>query len=309
VLDVRRLRALRELADRGTIAAAADVLDLTPSAVSQQLAALEREVGRPLLEPAGRSVRLTPAARLLLEHADGLFAQLERLDAALAAQGSAGAAGEVRVAAFPTAIAGIVAPAVAPLARRAPRVRLAVREAEPPDALAGLARGDVDVVVAMEAPGAPQEGDPRMHRRDLAPDLLDAALPAGHPLSARPALRLAELRHDPWVAPLEGWSCDAVVLAACAAAGFTPRIDHRTTDWVAVLALVGAGLGVGLVPRLAQAVPPRGVAVRPLAGPAPCRHLFAACRRGAEEAPAVAAVLDALVAAAGDALGAEGRAA
>ena len=294
MVDLRRVRALREVADRGTIAAAADALHLTPSAVSQQLAALERECGVALVEPAGRSVRLTPAAHLLLEHAGPLFAQLERLRSELDAHAS-GDVGEVRVAAFPTAIAGIVAPAVAELAERAPGVRLRVREAEAPEGLEQLNRREADVMVTMESGLAPPADDPRYHRRELARDVLDAVVPAGHPLASSDRIDIADLAGEPWVAPLEGWSCDHVFVTACQTAGFTPVVEHRTTDWAALKSLVGAGLGVALVPRLAQPRPPDTVVIRPLVGSTPpCRHLFALSRAGAEHGPAIAATLDAL---------------
>jgi DNA-binding transcriptional LysR family regulator len=293
MVDLRRLRALRALADHGTLAAAADALHLTPSAVSQQLAALEREVGHRLLEPAGRSVRLTPAAAVLLRHADAVFAQLERLDGDLAAQAT-GAAGEVRVGGFPTSIAGLVAPAAARLREIAPGVRLAVREAETDEGILLLGRREVDVAVGMECSSAPQPGDGRFHREALLGDVLDAALPAGHRLAGGAPLRLADLAAEPFVAPPAGWSCDEVLSAGCRAAGFSPRIEHRTGDWQATLALVRAGLGVALIPRLAQQRPPDGVVLLPLAGSRPQRHVFVACRSGAEAAPAVRAVFDAL---------------
>jgi DNA-binding transcriptional LysR family regulator len=298
MVDLRRVRTLREVADRGTIAAAADALHLTPSAVSQQLAALQREVGTTLIEPHGRSVRLTPVAHVLLEHAAPLFAQLERLRSEIDAH-TAGEVGDIRVAAFPTAIAGIVAPAVADLAKRAPRVRIRVREAETPDAIDALLQREADVVVAMESGHAPAADDTRFHRRNLARDHLDVVLPDDHPLACKELVALADLAGETWVAPLEGWSCDHVFEGACQAAGFTPAVEHRTTDWAAIKALVGAGLGVALVPRLAQPHPPPNVVIRPLTGEPPARHLFAMCRAGAEHAPAVAAVLFALTIAAG----------
>jgi DNA-binding transcriptional LysR family regulator len=290
VLDVRRLQALRELDRHGTIAAAAGALNLTASAVSQQLSALERDVGRRLLEPHGRGVRLTPAAAILLEHADVLFAQLERLDADLEADAAAG--GHVRVAAFPTAVAGLVAPAASAL--RPAGVHLAVTECEAPEAFRRLATREADLVVSMEHTGAPQADDPRTYRRDLVADVMDAALPDDHPLASRPGLSLRSLRGEDWVLPPVGWTCDEVVTAACQAAGFTPRAAHRTGDWVATLALVAAGLGVSVLPRLARIAAPPGVVLRPLRGDPPLRQVFAACHRGAEARPAISATLDAL---------------
>jgi DNA-binding transcriptional LysR family regulator len=297
MIDVRRLRALRELADRGTIAAAADALHLTPSAVSQQLAALEREVGQRLVEPDGRRVRLTPAAAVLLEHAGIIFAQLERMHADLAAT-AAGEQGHVRVGAFPTAIIDLVTPAAVALRDRAPGVRLSVLEHEAPDVFDRLVAGDLDIALGMASAYAPRPGDPRFTRVELQADILDAAVPAGHPLAPGPAIDLAALADEDWVLPPPGWQCESVLLGACQGAGFVPRTVHRTTDWSAALGLVGAGLGVTIVPRLAQGTCPDGVVVRPLSGDPPPRHLFAMCRGGAEAAPVIRVVLDALVAAA-----------
>jgi DNA-binding transcriptional LysR family regulator len=295
MIDVRRLRALAELAEHGTIAAAAAHLHLTPSAVSQQLSALEREVGQQLIEPDGRRVRLTPAAHVLLDHAVELFAQLERLNADLDAHAS-GEAGLVRIGAFPTAICEIVAPAARTLGERAPQVKLEVTEAEAPQAFELLTAGDADVVLGMESEFAPASGDGRFTRRKLQRDILDAALPLDHPLveSGAQTIPLDGLATDQWVVPPPGWQCESVLMSACQTAGFSPEAVHRTSDWAAALALVNAGLGVSLVPRLAQAAVPPGVVLRPVEGEPPCRHIFATVRAGSERAPVITLVLDAL---------------
>jgi DNA-binding transcriptional LysR family regulator len=293
MIDLRRLRTLRAVADHGTLAAAADALHLTSSAVSQQLAALEREVGHSLLEPAGRSVRLTPAARVLLSHADALFAQLERMQGELAAQDST-PRGDVRIAGFPTALAGLLAPAARALHTDAPKVALRITEAETDDAVALLVARDVDLILGMECRSAPRRDDPRFHREELLGDILDAVLPTDHPLAAHARIELEQLRDATWVAPPLGWSCDEVFVAGCRTAGFSPRIAHRAGDWHAVMGLVAAGLGISLVPRLAQTASPPGVVVIPLTGAPPRRHVFSACRAGAESNPAVRAVLDAI---------------
>src|SRR4051794_1869369 len=297
MVDLRRLRTLRAVADHGTLAAAADALHLTPSAVSQQLAALEREIGHMVLEPAGRTVRLTPAAHVLLSHADALFAQLERMEGELAAQDRT-PQGEVRVAGFPTALASLLAPAARPLRASAPKLQLRVTEAETDMAVALLVARDVDVMLGMECRAAPRRDDTRFHREELLGDVLDAVLPADHPDAGKARLDLEQLRAETWVAPPIGWSCDEVFIAGCRAAGFSPRIAHRSGDWQAVMALVATGLGVSLVPRLAHTAPPPGVTIIPLTGAAPRRHVFSACRAGAESNPAVRAVLDAVTAAA-----------
>ena len=171
-------------------------------------------------------------------------------------------------------------------------------ECEAPEAFRRLAAREADLVVSMEHAGAPQADDPRTYRRDLVADVMDATLPADHPLANRPGLSLRSLRAEPWVLPPVGWTCEEVVIAACQTAGFTPRAAHRAGDWVAALALVAAGLGVSVLPRLARVPAPPGAVIRPLRGDPPLRQLFAACHRGAEARPAVAATLDALGAAA-----------
>jgi DNA-binding transcriptional LysR family regulator len=297
VIDLRRLQALRELANRGTIAAAADALRLTPSAVSQQLGALERQLGQTLLQPDGRSVRLTPAARAILAHADALFSELERMDATLAAVAD-GKRGHVRIGSFATGIRGVVVPAAALVRERAPAVDLAVQEVEAPEVFHSLARGELDLAISMESRHAPRQDDPRLARIDLMRDLLDVALPGDHPLASQDHVPLAALAAERFVAPPRGSACDDVIRVACAASGFAPTIAHRSGDWGAVMALVGAGLGVACVPRLGQDEPPPTVAVRPIAGEPPCRHLFIACRRGSEQHPVLQTVVDVLSAAA-----------
>jgi DNA-binding transcriptional LysR family regulator len=294
MIDVRRVRALRQLDERGTIAAAAEALHLTPSAVSQQLAALEKEVGQRLLEPDGRRVRLTPAARLVLDHAGPLFAGLERMQADLDAH-ARGEQGVVRIGSFATAIIDLVAPAAAALATTAPGVRLVVHEAEAPQVFADVGRGDLDVAIGIASPYAPRAGDERFTRFELLRDVLDAAVPDDHPLAGEAAVPLAALAGETWISPPVGWQCEAVLTGGCQAAGFVPDVVHRSADFPAALALVRARLGVTLVPRLAQTAPPPGVAIVPLAGDdPPARHLFAACRGGAEASPVIAAVVQAL---------------
>ena len=282
-----RLRALRAVADHGTLAAAADALHLTPSAVSQQLSALERELGHALLEPAGRSVRLTPAAHVLLGHADALFAQLEKLEGDLAAQDAA-PRGEVRIGGFPTALAGLLAPAARPLRAVAPAVTLRIQEAETPEAVAMLVARDVDLILGMECSSAPRRDDTALPPRGAARRRRSTR--CCRPTTRSPArarIDLAELAGEGWVAPPIGWSCDEVFVAGCRTAGFSPKVAHRAGDWQAVMGLVAGGLGISLVPRLAHTAPPPGVVIVPLTGVPPKRHVFVACRAGAESSPAI----------------------
>ncbi|MBL1292159.1 LysR family transcriptional regulator [Streptomyces sp. For3] len=297
--DVKKLRILRTLRDRGTVTATAEALLMTPSAVSQQLTNLARQLGVPLLEAQGRRVRLTDAAHLVLRHAEAVFAQLERADAELTGY-LRGEAGLVRVGAFSTAVPALVVPAVELLAagdRPGPQVR--VREAEAAQAYELLSAGEVDLALSLAA-HAPTARDPRFTLLPLLADPLDVALPAGHPLAGAPALRLADLSGEPWIFGGSGpWS--EITTAACEAAGFVPEQAHSAAGWTAILAMVRAGMGVALIPRMVSASdrPRDGVQMRVLEEDRPYRHVVAAVRQGAERGPAVARVLTALERAAG----------
>lgn len=293
MIDVRRLRLLRELDSRGTVAATAAALHLTPSAVSQQLSALAKETGVRLLDPAGRRVRLTPAARVLLDHADAIFAQLERAEADLAAFDE-GRVGSVTVAAFPTAIAGIVVPALAALRESRPRLRMTVLDLPEPDCFDLLVAGDIDVTVSITYSAA-RPADRRLMEIPLMDDPLDIALPREHPYAAADAVPLAVLNQETFISSRPGTPCNEVALGACAAAGFVPRIEHRTDDFAAVYGLIAAGCGVGFIPRLAGLSSTPQVVLRPIAEPIPVRPIFAAIRRGSQQAPHVSAALAAIV--------------
>ncbi|MEU5715807.1 LysR family transcriptional regulator [Streptomyces sp. NPDC020403] len=292
--DVKKLRVLRTLRDRGTVTATAEALSMTPSAVSQQLTNLAKQLGVPLLEATGRRVRLTDAAHLVLRHAEAVFAQLERADAELTGY-LRGEAGQVRVGAFSTAVPALVVPAVRLLRaedRPGPGVR--VREAEAAQAYELLSAGDVDLALSLAA-HAPTARDPRFTLTPLLADPLDVALPADHPLAREPGLRLADLAREPWIFGGSGpWS--QITTAACEAAGFVPEQAHSASGWTAILAMVEAGMGVALIPRMASAPERRrpGVAMRVLEADRPRRHVVAAVRQGAERNPAVARVLGAL---------------
>ncbi|MFC7305491.1 LysR family transcriptional regulator [Streptomyces monticola] len=297
--DIKKLQILRTLKERGTVTATAQALLMTPSAVSQQLSNLARQVGVPLLEAQGRRVRLTDAAHLVLRHAEAVFAQLELADAELAGY-VRGEAGEVRVGAFSTAVPALVVPAVRQLRAAAPGIEVRVREAEAAEAYELLSGGEVDLALSLAA-HAPTARDPKFTRVPLLADPLDVALPVGHPLAGEGRLRLADLSGEQWIFGGSGpWS--EITLAACEAAGFVPEQAHSAAGWTAIMAMVEAGMGVALVPRMA-AVRRVGVAMCVLDGDQPRRHVVAAVRKGAEAGPSVARVLDALR----DAAGALGR--
>ncbi|WP_431041596.1 LysR family transcriptional regulator [Streptomyces sp. P1-3] len=294
MIDPRRLRVLRALADHGTVTAAAQALYLSPSAVSQQLAALETEVGHALLERRGRSVRLTATGAVLARHAQQIATQLERAEADMAAV-SAGLAGVVTVAAFSTAITEVVTPAVVAMRPSAPQVRVRVKDAEGRASLRLLLDGEVDVAVAVAHRDTLGAEEDAILREPLYAEPFDAVLPPGHPLARNPAVPLADLSTDPWITPWPGNPVHDVVLRACEDAGFQPRVECLSDDFRAVCALVAADAGVALVPRSAlHSIDLADAAVRPLTGRPPTRRVFTAVRRGSEDHPLMGLVLDGL---------------
>ena len=291
MLDVRRLRVLREFAARGTIAATADALGYSPPAVSQQLAALEREAGVELLERSGRTRRLTPAGTELVAHTEAVLRSLEAAEAALARQSTA-VAGVLRAAAFPSAHRALLPPALGRLAREHPDLAVHTRELEPEDSIPLLKLGELDLVIAQEYPFAPQTADAALERTPLREDPIRLAVPAGHPAAAGTA-DLSRYPEVPWVAGRQGSFCHTVVLHVCRDAGFEPAITHFTNDFATAYGLVAIGAGFALVPDLAGP-PPEGVVIVPAGRPIPSRRIFAAVRAGSGARPAVAACLEAL---------------
>lgn len=294
MLDVRRLRVLRELAARGTIAATAEALGYTAPAVSQQLAALEREAGVALLEKNGRGRRLTPAGVELVDRTESILRELEAAEAALE-RTTTQVAGVLRCAAFASAHRALLPRAIAHLSALHPDLRVTTRDMEPEDSLPALKLGELDVALAQEYAFAPMAADPALERTELLDDPLSVALPAEHPLASAASVDMRELADAPWIAGSEGSFCHLVVLHSTRAAGYEPRITHVTNDFDVSYALVAAGAGVGLVPELAGPPPP-GVVLRPVAGAPPARRIYVAVRAGSAERPALAAMLDALTA-------------
>lgn len=307
MLDVRKLRLLRELARRGTIAAVAGALRYTPSAVSQQLAALEKEAGVALLERSGRGVVLTPAGVLLVEHTEAVLATLERADAAMAGARS-GVTGRVRLGAFPSAVRTLLTPALVALGRDHPSLELLVNEVDPAAAGDALRAGDLDVALVQEYDFVPAEPDLAVDTEPLLDETIHLAVrrrlrlppgtagpispisPAGATLSVA-SDRIASHRRDFWILGSPGTLCHAMGVRACQAAGFTPRVRHHVDDFATALALVAAGQGVALIPDLAVAGAPTIVALTPLEIR---RRTRIAYRRGAGGHPAIAACVAAI---------------
>ncbi|HLU74436.1 MAG TPA: LysR substrate-binding domain-containing protein [Nonomuraea sp.] len=277
MLDPRKLHLLRELAQRGTIAAVAEAAAFTPSAVSQQLSALEREAGVPLLERTGRTVTLTPAGRLLVEHAQAVLEQLERASAALAAV-RGGPYGPLRVGAFPSAARVLLPPALTRLAAAHPGLVPMISEIDPADVSAALRAGELDVALVHEYDFVPPVTDDSLETEPLFAETMYLTDRAG----------IAEASGDPWIAATPGTLCHTMTIRACQAAGFEPDVRHHIDDFDTVLAFAAAGQGVALVPRLAARTPPPGVRLTPLPIE---RRTLAAFRRGYGEHPAVRAAI------------------
>lgn len=289
MLDLHRLRLLRELARRGTLTAVAEALSYSPSAVSQQLATLERETGVRLLEPAGRRVRLTAQAELLVEHAGVLLEQLERTEAALADSQHA-TVGTVRVAAFQTAVLALVPDALGRLERHHPELRVEVTETEPEAALPALLAGGFDLVLGEEYPGHPLPRPRDTERLDLLSDELRLVTPADWRERS-----LGRLASRPFVLEPAGTTARRWADAACRRVGFEPDVRYTSTDLQIHLRLVERGLAVALLPDLAGAGDRDGVVARRLPG-RPERRTFSAVRRGAARHPRIRAVTEALTA-------------
>jgi DNA-binding transcriptional LysR family regulator len=296
MLDLRRLRLLRELHERGTIAAVADALQFTPSAVSQQLAMLEREAGVRLLERAGRGVRLTDPALVLVDHADALLERAALAEADLAAAAGT-VAGRGRIAGFQSAALRLALPAMDALARDAPRLRCELIEAEPEQALPALALGDVDLVLGDEWQHQPWRLPAGLQRHELLRDPVHLVLPARHPTARRhqDAVPLAELAGEAWTTGHVGMAWEEMTQRTCREhGGFDPDIRHRTNDATVSLALVAGGLAVTLLPRLPMPEHAPGVTLRPIAEGSVSRAILAVTRAADAARPSTQALVAAV---------------
>jgi DNA-binding transcriptional LysR family regulator len=307
MLDVRRMKLLRDLDRLGTIAAVAQAQFCTPSAVSQQLSVLEREAGVPLIRRFGRGVELTAAGRELADRAGAVLALLEEAEAALAAiRGEL--AGQLKVGAFPTAVRSVLPSALVRLGTEHPMLELHLTELDPAEVPDALRSGALDIALVHEYDYVPAEPDPGLALEPLLEEtiFLAGAAPGQAGMTSVAGLMsggdgrkdpVLASREQPWIIASPGTLCHLMAMRLCQAAGFTPRIRHYADDFAAVLTLVAAGQGVALVPELALADRPAGVALTAL--PARRRTLIA-YRRGAATHPAVAACIAALAAATRD---------
>jgi DNA-binding transcriptional LysR family regulator len=291
MLDVKRLRVLREVASKGSFSAAAESLAYTQSAVSQQIAALEREAQTKLVERSARGVRLTEAGRALVKHADVILARLAEaeLEAIAGLRG-----GRLRLISFPTAGATIMPRAIALFRERHPFVELSLEPAEPPEALEKLRGGECDIALTIDAPFACADED-GIDKQHLLDDPMYVAMPSEHPLAHKPKIKLEELASDPWIGGSSGGCPDTLILLrACNAAGFEPKIAFHSDDYLAIQGFVAAGMGVSLIPDLALLALRDDVVIRSVSGARPYRTIHAATMRDGYRSPAVDAMLPVL---------------
>lgn len=293
MMDVEALVSLRAVATYGTVARAAAERGFTPSAVSQQVKRLERQVGARLLAPAGRGVLLTPAGAALVAAADDVVAALERGRAAAADAAGGEPRGVVQVAAFSTAIRGLVAPALPALAARYPGLRVDVTELDPGPALDAVTLGAVDVAVVHDADGLPPELAPGLSQRHLTTDVGDVVLRRDHPLAAAGRLTAARLRGERWVTSPPGTVCHQWFQRLVAGQPGRPDVRHVVDDFATQVALVAATGVVALVPRLARPPLGEGVVARPVT-PRPRREITLVRRSASERSPASRALVAAL---------------
>ncbi|MEV5507782.1 LysR family transcriptional regulator [Streptomyces orinoci] len=301
MIEARHLRVLRAVAASGSFSAAARELGCTQPAVSQQMKALEQSTGTPLLIRTGREMRLTEAGEALVRHAAGILAGLTAAEEEIAAIAGL-RAGRVRLVSFPSGSSTLVPGALAAMRAGHPGTRVSLVEAEPPRSVEMLRSGDCEIALAFRYPEV-RGADPAgaewadLVVRPLLTDRLIGVVPEEHPLAGADRVGIAELAAEPWIAGCP--RCRRHLVEVCESAGFTPRIDFATDDYPAVFGLVGAGLGVAVMPELAlESVRPKGirtVAVEPLVQ----REIVALTLPDLARVPAVGAMLDRLAAAAG----------
>lgn len=292
MFDLARLRVLHAVAGHGSLAAAAQALHLTPSAVSQQMAKLEREAGCVLAERQGRRLRLTDEGQVLAAHADRILAAVAEASADLDERRGR-VLGEVTIGAFPTAARGLVPAVLRTCATRYPDLRLRLLEVEPYQSMGRVAAGDLDLAIAQDWANLPVAVPERLVSTDIGLDNADIAMPVDHPLATRDSVGLLELAGEPWIASTVGTICYDWLTSTFRRAGHEPVVAHQAAEFPTQLALVAAGLGAAVVPRLAADSVPDGVRLVPVR-PALLRRVFAVWRAETGRRPAIRAVVDAL---------------
>ncbi|MFE9258672.1 LysR family transcriptional regulator [Streptomyces sp. NPDC006879] len=296
MLNLERLRTLDALARHGSVSAAAEGLHVTTSAVSQAMAKLEREVGQQLVAKRGRGIRLTDAGRLLADHAARIISQVEIAQADVEARRGE-PVGELRMGAFPTALRGLFPAALRTLRAEHPELRAQTQELDPAVSIEAVVRGDLDLAVVLDWHNKRMPVPAGLLRAPLLDDTADVAVPASHPLAGREAVTLADFAQDEWVSWPEGQFCHEWLLFTLRGEGVEPRISHRAEEHHTQLALVAAGLGVCVAPRLGRGPLPAGVRLLPVRDTVR-RHLYVVWRADADRRPSIRAAVEALRAAA-----------
>ncbi|MFJ9852330.1 LysR family transcriptional regulator [Streptomyces sp. NPDC101150] len=292
MLNLDRLRTLSAIARHGSVSAAAEGLHVTTSAVSQQIAKLERETGQQLLAKNGRGVRLTDAGRLLAEHAGRILSQVELAQAELEAHRGQ-AVGDLRLAAFPTAARGLFPAALAALRTEYPQLRARLRELEPDDSVRGVVRGDLDLAVVLDWYNRPLPLPEGLAKAPLLDDPADVAMPSDHRLARRSSVDLEEFADDEWISWPQAEFCHDWLMFTLRSNGVEPRIAHLAEEHHTQLALIAAGLGVAVAPRLGRGPVPEGVSVVPVRHTMR-RHVYAIWRADADRRPSIRAAVAAL---------------
>ncbi len=292
MLNLERLRTLDALARHGSVSGAADGLHVTTSAVSQQMAKLEREVGQRLLARSGRGVRLTDAGRLLADHAAKILSQVEVAQSDIEAQRGL-VVGEVRLAAFPTAARGLFPAALSALRADHPELALRTTELEPDDGVRAVLRGDVDLAVVLDWSNKRLPVPGGLAKAELLDDAPDIAMPTDHPLAGRDEVDIEEFADDDWVSWPEGEFCYEWLMFTLRSKGVEPRIAHLAGEHHTQLALIAAGFGVCVAPKLGRGHVPEGVRLVPVRQPMR-RHVHAVWRKDADRRPSIRAAVEAL---------------
>jgi DNA-binding transcriptional LysR family regulator len=288
MLDIRRMRVLQEVVTRGSFSAAAESLHLSQSAVSQQIAVLEREVGIPLLERTSVGPKLTAAGEALMVHGDAVMCRLEEAEREIA-QIAGLEGGRLRLASFPTASATLMTSALSLFRQRFPKVELHFTEDEPEDSFPGLKRGDFDLAVVFDYPDFPLDFARDVEAELIYEEPMRVALPPGHPLAGTKSVRIADLADDDWLCGDLPSSCRDQVIELCRDAGFDPRISFRSEDYEVIKGFVAAGLGVTILPELAGGHP--GIELRAVRGQKPVRRVWAVTRENEARSPAAEQML------------------
>jgi DNA-binding transcriptional LysR family regulator len=291
MFNLDRLRVLRAVAERGSLIAAAQALHVTNSAVSQQIAKLEEEIGQPLIERNGRSVRLTDAAAVLVTHTSRALAVLEQAEAELDTQ-RPDVTGRLIVAAFATAVRGLAPRALRRLLDAHPRLHVVLHEQEPHESIPMLVRGDLDLLIAQDWANAPLALPDRLSRAPLLDDIADVALPSRHPLAAQKAVALNDLAGERWITWRAGTICHDWLMHTLRSRGHEPTVSHTAGEYSTQLALVAAGLGAAIIPRLGRDRVPAGVTIVPVK-PALRRHVYALWRDETSRRKAIGVTVDA----------------